>query len=118
MALGVALGVALALLANFLLMAQLSLQLTSTSWTKILKAHQYGIVLGVIIAVVCYILVSVCRINLMPDFLTLIITLVGAGIILLLILFFLPNLIINEETKQLYNMLIIKRLKNMNGKNA
>ena len=115
---GVALGVALALLANFLLMAQLSLKLTSTSWAKILKAHQYGLVLGVIIAVVCYILVSVCRINLMPDFLTLIITLVGAGIILLLILFFLPNLIINDEIKQLYNMLIIKRLKNMNRKNV
>lgn len=115
---GVACGVALALIGNFLLMAHLSVQLTNITWLNMLKAHKQGMMLGIITGVVSYALVGLCRMNSMPDFMTLIITVSGAGITLLLTLIYFPGLIVSLELKELYEKLIVKRFKNLLPKNA
>ena len=114
---GVAFGVALALIANFLLMTHLSLQLTHASWLDILKAHKSGITLGVISAVIGYPLVSICRIYTMPNLLTLSITGAGSLAVLLFILIYFQHLIINEDLKGLYEKLILKKFKKIVTKN-
>lgn len=115
---GVACGVAIALIGNFLFMAHLSLQLTNIKWFEMLKAHKQGVMSGIITGIVSHALVTLCRLNGIPDFFTLVITASGAGITLLLTLIYFPDLIVSVELKQLYEMLIVKRFKDLRPKNA
>ncbi|MEX2232409.1 MAG: lipopolysaccharide biosynthesis protein [Cyclobacteriaceae bacterium] len=115
---GVACGVAVALVGNFLLMASLSLQLTNITWFEMLKAHKQGMILGIINGVVTYALVTLSRMNNFPELMTLIITAAGAGITLLLTLLYFPGLIVSLELKKLYETLFTKRFKNLLPKNA
>ncbi len=115
---GVAGGVALALIANFLMMAHLSLRITGITWSEMIKAHQYGIISGAITAMATYAIVTLCRINNLPDFLTLVITLVGSMIPLIIIMLFFPRLIISDSLKELLDTLILKRFKKLLPKNV
>lgn len=54
---GVSFGVVAALLINFLLMAQLSLNLTGTTWTAFCRVHFNGLLLGCCTAVVASLLI-------------------------------------------------------------
>jgi PST family polysaccharide transporter len=109
---GVAFGVAVALIINFLMMAHLSLQLTNLSWLDVLIAHRNGIVIGLIVGIASYALTFLCRIYMIPDYLTLIIAGFGASISLLLTFIYSPRLIISEGIRDLYERLVIKRFKN------
>lgn len=115
---GVACGVTIAVAGNFLMMSHLSLQLTDTRWQELLKAHKHGTVLGVITGLTVYTLVTLCRMQSLPSLITLIITGSGAGITLLLTLFYFPSIIISQELKELCELLIAKRLRNFATKNA
>lgn len=115
---GVAWGVVIALIGNFLLMAHLSLNLINVRAFEMVGAHKHGLSFGVITGVVTYTIVVLCRMNKVPDLMTLIIAGSGAGITLLSALFYFPGLIISLELKELYEMLIKKRFKNVLPKNA
>ncbi len=115
---GVACGVALALIVNFLMMAHLSLQLTNARWSNILKAHTSGLILGIISAIMGYSVVNLCRAYSIPDFLTLIITAIGSISTLLFILIYFPHFIIDEDLKELYEKLILKKFKKIVSKNV
>ncbi|HTF28020.1 MAG TPA: oligosaccharide flippase family protein, partial [Flavitalea sp.] len=115
---GVACGVAVALIGNFLLMAHLSLKLINISWLEMVKAHKHGLVFGIMTGAVSYSVIALCRMNSVPDFMTLIMTGAGTGATLLFALFYFPGLIISLEVKELYETLIKKRFKNLLPKNA
>jgi PST family polysaccharide transporter len=109
---GVAFGVAFALIINFLMMAHLSLRLTNLSWSDMVIAHKNGIVIGLIAGIVSCAVAFLCRTYHIPDFLTLIIVGVGAGISLFLTFIYSPSLIFSEGIRELYAKLVIKRFKN------
>lgn len=115
---GVAAGVAVALVANFLMMAHLSLSITGITWSEMIKAHQYGMISATITGIGTYAIVTLCRQINLPDFLTLAISLVGAMVPLLMILMFFPRLIISDGLKELLETLILKRFKKLLPKNA
>lgn len=109
---GVALGVAIALIGNFLLMAQLSLQVTNISWGEMLKAHKEGILAGLITGVGAYSTVTICRLNDFPDLITLLMAIAGAGITLVLTLIYFPGLIVSPALKTLLERFFVKKFKN------
>ncbi|HET9485932.1 MAG TPA: lipopolysaccharide biosynthesis protein [Chryseosolibacter sp.] len=115
---GVAWGVAAALVVNFLLMAQLSLQLTNIRWHEMVTAHKAGLLVGVITGLVSHALATLCRMNHLPDLMTLFITGGGTGITLLLTLVYFPDLIMSLELKEMYEKLITRRFRNLFPKNA
>ncbi|HEX8041392.1 MAG TPA: lipopolysaccharide biosynthesis protein, partial [Chryseosolibacter sp.] len=97
---GVAWGVAASLVGNFLLMAQLSLQLTDVTWYQIAQAHKPGILLGLIAGLACQAVVSLCRGNNIPDLLTIFLAATGVGMALLLALLSFPGLFISSHLKE------------------
>ena len=115
---GVACGVCFALITNFVIMGQLSLQLTDLTWSDMLKAHKHGLVLGLITGLMSYALVSLCRMYNVPSIFTLIITAAGAAFPLAITLFYFPSLIVSTELKELSDTLILKRFKKLQPKNA
>jgi PST family polysaccharide transporter len=58
---GVAAGVLIAITANFLFMAQLSLKLTGLSWREFITAHVAGVRLSMIWGVMIFIVMFMCR---------------------------------------------------------
>ncbi|WP_114778200.1 lipopolysaccharide biosynthesis protein [Botryobacter ruber] len=114
---GVAVGVAMALITNFLLMAQLSLGITHVSWLKMAQVHWHGLVLGLTIGIASYTLVTLCRLHLHSHFLTLLVTGVALGILLALAIWRFPGLI-SHELKELFNKLVLKRIKKLPTQNA
>lgn len=114
---GVAVGVATALIVNFLLMAHLSLQLTNIRAAEIVKAHKPGLLFGLITALVSQVIVTICRTNSIPDLITVLITGFGVGISLLVTFISFPGLI-SLELKELYEKLVTGRFKNLFPKNA
>ena len=115
---GVACGVAVALISNFLLMAHLSLKLTNVRWLEMLKAHKHGLLFGIMTGLVSQTIVTFCRMNELPALITLLFTGAAAGMTLLLTLIYFPGLIISLELKELYEKLITKRFKHLFPKNA
>jgi PST family polysaccharide transporter len=109
---GVAVGVAIALIINYLLMVQLSLHLTDLSWLDMLGAHRNGIVIGLIVGIVSYTATFFCRIYMIPDYLTLIIAGLSAGISLLLAFKYAPSIIISDGIRELFKRLVVKRFNN------
>ncbi|AKQ47423.1 hypothetical protein TH63_01645 [Rufibacter radiotolerans] len=108
---GVAWGVALALVLNFLLMAHLSIKLTGIGWAEMAKVHMHGIILGLITGTASYFLVTTLRSltdsHLLTLFLNaLVIMLLAAGLIK-----FFPTLIISDDLKSLFGKLITNRFK-------
>lgn len=114
---GVAFGVAIALVVNFLLMAHLSLQLTNISAGDMLKAHKPGLLFGLIAGLASHVMATLCRTNDVPDVMTILITASGAGIALLLMFISFPGLI-SMELKGMYGKLVTGRFKNLFPKNA
>jgi hypothetical protein len=114
---GVAVGVAIALIVNFLLMAHLSLQLTNLRTGDMVKAHKPGLLFGLITGLVSHLMVTLCRTNNVPDLMTILITGSGVGITLLLTFICFPGLI-SVELKGMYEKLVTGRFKNLFPKNA
>ncbi|QHL88825.1 oligosaccharide flippase family protein [Nibribacter ruber] len=120
---GVATGIAVALTANFFMMAQLSTRLAGISWASILKVHQEGFLLMIPMGLGCYLLTTLCRsYDLHP---ALRLTLVGTGLAaqLYLMLRFFHNYLIRNDLKELFHHLIVKKFKKSgkvpkNGKTA
>lgn len=108
---GVAVGVAIALIGNFLLMAQLSLQVTNISWEEMLKAHKQGIIAGLITGVGTYATVTICRTYDLPDLITLVMTIAGAGITLLVTFIYFPGVIVSPALKTLVERFFVKKFK-------
>jgi len=115
---GVAMGVASALVVNFLLMAHLSLNLTNTTWWELIVAHRNGVVLGTITGLISYGIIHLCTVFDIPDIFILLITAAGVGIPTLIILIYVPQLIISEELKEFYDRLFVKKFKKFLPKNV
>lgn len=115
---GVACGVATALVVNFFMMTQLSLQLTSISWLEIFNAHRPGMTLGMSAGTLCYVLVNFCRLYFQSHFFTLLITGLVVGIILLLTICYLPDLFIKDDQKKLFHRLVVSRFKKVQTRKA
>ena len=110
---GVAWGVAVALVVNFLLMAQLSIQLVDITWLSILKAHWHGLILGATTGIVSYIIVKVCRFYIQSHALTLLISIVSISFLLFLVIWYFPRVFIRDDHNKLFNKLISKRFKKL-----
>jgi O-antigen/teichoic acid export membrane protein len=108
---GVACGVAVALVINFLIMAHLSMQLTFIKWLEIIKAHGSGIILGLATGLIGFTLVTLCRQFIKVPFLTLSLTVLGLATLLFLILWYFPGHIIRTEQREFFSKLIAKRFK-------
>lgn len=108
---GVAVGVSLSLVINFLMMAHLSIQLTGIRWMDLLKAHRHGLQLGVFTGIFCFVLITLCRQYSGFHFLTVLVTLSGLAILLFLVLWLMPGLFISDEQKKLITKLIVKPIK-------
>ncbi len=113
---GVALGVVFALFSNFFMMTHLSLQLTNLKWIEIFKIHLNGVVLGLIVGLVSYGLVWVCRLNTLPNLVTLVVTVLGVGGTIATIFYYFPHLLVNKELKELFEKLILNKLKRFQKK--
>lgn len=108
---GVAMGVALALVLNFLLMGQLSLSITGVTWMEMFKAHKLAVIWSLVSATAGYLLVTLCRAYSIPQFLTLIVTMVGAAVPMLVAAKYFPSLLVNDDLKKLFDEMILKKLK-------
>lgn len=108
---GVACGVAVALLANFLLMAQLSMQLTGLRWAELLYVHWHGLLLGAVSGVTTYLLLSFLREQLTSPLLILMASVLGLSTLLGLTLWLMPGLILSGDLKALVHKLFLKRFK-------
>lgn len=78
---GVAAGVALALAANFLLMAQLSLSVIGMSWRRFVAAHAPAATLSVLVAAVAWPVATALRGTGVPAFVVLLGTVGAAGVL-------------------------------------
>jgi PST family polysaccharide transporter len=107
---GVAWGVALTLVGNFLMMSQLSINLIGSTWLDLLKAHTHGVLLGITTGVFSYLIVTISR-----QFTGLYVTLLGTGLGVIILLFFViwlfPTFFIRHDHKALVEKLILKRFK-------
>jgi PST family polysaccharide transporter len=110
---GVACGVSIALLINFLLMSHLSIKLTGVSWRTIVATYQHGVLLGTMSGLFCYIILTVCRQYISLHIVILLSTLAGVGILVAIILKFFSGSFISDDQKKLINNLIFKRFKKM-----
>ena len=108
---GVACGVAIALVSNFLLMAHLSLQLTGVSWLDVARAHKQGAMLGLIAVLATYISAVLSRQISDSSLLVLVFTCLSTGILLVLAIWIFPNFFINNHHKELLRKLIPQRFK-------
>jgi O-antigen/teichoic acid export membrane protein len=115
---GVACGVAVALLVNFLLMTHLSMQLTDSNWSDILKAHWHGIFLGIVTGFISYTVLALCRLYVVSHFWTLTLTLTGIVALLLPAVWCFPRLFIRDEQSELFSKLIAKRPKKIQPQNV
>lgn len=115
---GVALGVAIALVINFFLMAHLSLQLTNGLWVDFLGVHQYGLRVGIIVGAVGYGSVTLCRYLFTSDFLVLMGSAIGTLIPLAVVMYFAPRLVISDEQRELLDTLFLKKIRKKITRNA
>jgi len=115
---GVAIGVALALVVNFFLMAHLSLSLTDVKWVNMLQIHQYGIRLGILVAVLGYGFSLLFRYYFTSDIIVLVGTGVGTALPVLLLTYLFPKLILSDDFRELLQTLILKRVKKKMAKNG
>jgi PST family polysaccharide transporter len=111
---GVAVGVAFALVMNFLLMSHLSIQLTEINWFDIIKAHWNGIKLGVVTGISTYLLVMICRNYLNSTMLTIIFTVGGSLAFVGFIIWQVPTYFIRNDEMILLKKPVFKRFKKMN----
>ncbi|HUR12525.1 MAG TPA: lipopolysaccharide biosynthesis protein, partial [Flavitalea sp.] len=108
---GVACGVAVSLLINFILMAELSIQLTGTGWKDILKSQWHGMLLGIITGVVTYLLATFFRQFSNSYILIISGTFLGVCVVLFLFIWIYPQRFIRDDQKALFQTLILKRFK-------
>ncbi len=115
---GVATGVALALIINFLLMADLSLKLTSSRWPDFIRAHKQGMVLGTLSGCLAFGIVTCCRAYAMSAILTLMVTSILSILPIALAMKFHARFVISDELNELFTVLILKRFRKTPIKNA
>jgi O-antigen/teichoic acid export membrane protein len=108
---GVAWGVAITLVLNFLMMAHLSISLTGIHWLEMVKVHLHGILLGVITGSLSYFLVTACRTYFHSPMLTLFLNAAATVLTVLILLKYLPTLIISDDLKSLFGKLITQKFK-------
>lgn len=108
---GVACGVAAALLTNFLLMAQLSMQLTGLRWADMLQVHWHGLLLGAVTGATTYLLLSFLREQIVSPLLILFTTVLALSAMFGLTLWISPGLILSGDLKALVDKLFLKRFK-------
>ncbi|MCC6456095.1 MAG: lipopolysaccharide biosynthesis protein [Caldilineaceae bacterium] len=94
---GVAVGVFLALTGNFVLMSQLTLEVTALSWRAYAATHMPALRLSAVTLVVMWFLASVLRNLALPAIFTLIATIAVTAAVLLLLVYLLPRLFLGEE---------------------
>jgi O-antigen/teichoic acid export membrane protein len=94
---GVAFGVLGAITANFLLMTQLSLRLTSLPWRVFLSAHLPALSLATIVFLEAWGMVSVMRDGTTPALSVLLASLGVIGTTLCLLLWFVPKIVLGRD---------------------
>lgn len=94
---GVALGVLGAIAINFILMAQLSLSVTSMTWESFLAVHLSAMLLATLIYMEVWLLAIVMRNLAMPAIVILIISILVTAITLLLLLRLMPKFLLGKE---------------------
>jgi O-antigen/teichoic acid export membrane protein len=115
---GVACGVAMALVVNFLIMGHLSIQLTGINWLDMLKAHWHGLLLGITTGLISYAIVMLCRQYSKSHLLILLGSGLGVGVLMSLAIWLFPRLFIRDDQRELINKLILKRFKKLSTQAA
>lgn len=115
---GVALGVALALVINFFLMAHLSLQLTDVKWIDFLSVHQHGVRLGVLVGAIGYAMVSFSRYVFDSNVLIMIGSMLGVIFPVALVVYLVPHFVISDDHRELLQNLFIKKVKKKIARHA
>ena len=108
---GVAVAVAIALVANFLLMGQLAIQLTGITWAQLFKAHGNGVALATSTGIVCWVVVGLCRLWQVLPLVTLLFTVAAPALFTTLLLRYQPQLVLGADQRKLMDKLIPKRIK-------
>lgn len=106
---GVAIGVSISLVINFILMAQLSMEIIGIKWLDLIKCQQHGFQLGIVSGIFCFLLVTICRQYTDLHVLTVAITISGVAGLLFIVFWFFPGLFISDDQYKLINKLILKR---------
>lgn len=114
---GVACGVVIALIINFLMMGHLSIKITGIRWIDLFKAHRYGLRLGLTTGIYNYALLTLCRMYFDSPFLILVITCSTLSLLLFLTIRHFSVFYIRETDKELFNNLIAKRFNFIKQKN-
>ena len=115
---GVAVGVAIALTSNFLLMAHLSLQITGVSWMDFGKTHVQGIMAGAMTLFLVYFVKTFALAVTTSPPIVLLLTIGGTVLPLSAMILVKPEILINDELKALTDKLIKHRVKKNILKNA
>jgi PST family polysaccharide transporter len=103
---GVAVGVLVALIANFVLMSQMTLGLTETSWKEYAATHMPALRLSAVTVVVMWLVASLLRTWGLPAIVTLVSASALAGAVLLMLVYWLPNLFLGAEGSWLFDTLL------------
>ncbi len=115
---GVAIGVAVALTINFVLMAHLSLNITGLTWEAFAKAHLHGVLSGALtLATVYFVKNLATRITDSAPFI-LAITMIGIAIPFAIVLYARPNFLLSGELKSVTSKLLKHRSKKTEIGNA
>jgi PST family polysaccharide transporter len=111
---GVAYGILWAIFVNFLLMAQLSLKITSMTWREFISAHMPASILSLIVWFVISGSASMLRHVEMSKMSILAIPLLGVLITLLLLFRYMPKRILGEEGMHICSQLVSRVTSNLN----
>lgn len=109
---GVAFGVAIALLTNFLLMTHLSVQITKISWLDVAKAHKQGLILGIITLLTSHMSVMLFRQLSASSLFTLALTSLWTTLFSALAVWLLPSFFLSVPQRELLKKLFQQRFKN------
>lgn len=115
---GVAFGVVVALVMNFLMMLQLSIRLTNLSWLAVAEAHKPGLLLGIITGITSFSTTIICRHYMGYEFFTLLITVLTTTAIILPVVFYFPDFFLKEDQKELLSKPFMKHLKKLHPQSA
>lgn len=94
---GAAIAVLIAIGANYLLMAHLSLSVAAMSWSEFFLAQTPALVLSIIIGVLTWFIAGYLRAARFPDLGILSITLAAAGVAIVGLIRFLPRLVLGKD---------------------
>ncbi len=94
---GVAMGALVAIVVNFLLMADLSLSLTAMTWKRLLTIHLSSLLVAVITLIEVWAIATTLRNFALPAIVILVLSLALTGIILLVQFYFAPRLFLGSD---------------------